>query len=118
MHARFNPETRKMEIQTSPGMIVSTNYATNQLGATWEELPEERWGEYLCPIKVKYNPNNPHQSVTVPDLLNGGQTLLISGIIFMVIPILMIVGLKVHEHLTKPEELPDPFQPRGGPGRR
>jgi len=98
-------------------MIISTNYATNQLGAKWEELPEEQWGDYLCPIKVKYNPSNPHQSVTIPDLLKGGQTLLISGIIFMVIPILMVVALKVHENLTKPEELPDPFQQRG-PGRR
>jgi hypothetical protein len=112
-HARFNPSTRKMEIQTSTGMIISTDYATNQLGAKWEELPEEQWSDYLYPIKIRYNPDNPHQSVTEPDLLKGAQTLLISGLIFMVIPILMVVALKVHENLTKPDELPDPFQPGG-----
>jgi hypothetical protein len=114
--ARYNQDTKKLEVRTEDGMTISSNYGTSHLGEKWEELPRERWDDFMPRVKIKYNPEIPQDSVTDPDLLDGAETLKWTGIWCLIGGILMIAGMRFHEWVTKPAPEPDPF--RSGPGRR
>lgn len=116
--ARWDDKLKRLEVLTERGMTLSSNIGglqtTNHLGAKWEAVPKEAWDQYLPRVKLKYNPKDPNQCITTPDILNGRQTLLWSGVTFVVAAFLIAAGLIFHHWVTKPEELelPDPLARR------
>ncbi|MCA9804837.1 MAG: hypothetical protein KC777_22865 [Cyanobacteria bacterium HKST-UBA02] len=107
--ARFNPETRKLEILTEPGTTISTNFATSHMGDKWEEVGKEAWDQYLPRVTIKYNPKNPEESITEPDFLNGAPTLFWSGVTLIIAAILLTGAIFFHAWVTKPGEEPEPY---------
>lgn len=106
--ARFNPETRQLEVMTDPGATISFSHITTHSGVKWAVVGREEWDRYMARIKVRYNPANPDQSITDPDLLNGTQTLIVSGLILVVVSLIMGGGVVFHSTVMQ-EDVPDPF---------
>lgn len=114
--ARFNEETKKLEVCTNQGttmeVTIGSNHAVNHFDQKWEEVPSQSWDQYMPKVIVKYNPANPNQSNTDPDLLDGANTLLWSGICFIGLSALLGAGVVYDNLATKPEPEPTPFQRR------
>jgi hypothetical protein len=114
--ARFNEETKRLEVCTDQGttmeVTIGSNHAINHFDQKWEEVPSSSWEQYMPKLLVKYNPANPNQSITDPDLLDGFNNLLWSGICFIGLSALLGAGVVYDNLATKPEPEPTPFQRR------
>jgi hypothetical protein len=114
--ARFNEETKKLEVCTDPGtkmeVVVGRHLSTTYTEQKWEEVPRSSWDRYMPKVLVKYNPANLNQSITEPDLLDGASNLLWSGICFIGLSALLGAGVVYDNLATKPEPEPTPFQRR------
>lgn len=95
---RYNPRTGKPEIQN------------------FDELMADSWDQYYPKVSIKYDPADPNQSITDPDMFMGQQTLLWSGIGCFVIAITLVLAMKFHEWVTKPSE--NEFDLPGAASRR
>jgi len=84
--------------------------ATNKLKTNMSELLQEQLESYMPKVQIKYNPNDPKESVTDPDKLKGTETLFWSGIWSIILAVLSVAAVKFHEWVTKPTEIEDPFK--------
>lgn len=63
---------------------------TGQLKSNLNEFLDEQIEGNMPKVQIKYNPNEPQESLTDPDKLNGTETLLWSGICTLVLAIIAV----------------------------
>lgn len=83
---RYNPQTGKPEIMNL------------------DELVADSWDQYYPKVTIRYDKDNPDDSFTDPDMLMGQETLLWSGIGCIIIAIGLILAMKFHEWVTRPND--------------
>lgn len=109
--ARYDSEKNKVEVLTKEGMVIQStimgNFNETKLGQEWSELYKEQYDQCLPKVRIKYNPANPAQIVTVPDDLEGGAVLLWSGLTSIISAVVLIAAMKFHESMTNPG---DPYE--------
>ncbi|MBX9692787.1 MAG: hypothetical protein K2Z81_10410, partial [Cyanobacteria bacterium] len=72
------------------------------LGLMLTYVPNDEESDFLrAPVKVKYRPSDPNESVTEKDEMNAYNTLVQSAIACIIISILVPAALFYHSYLTK-----------------
>lgn len=113
--ARFNAKFNRLEVVTNPGLVASVDGMARRSQVKYKTVTKpEELNHYLNAIKVVYNPEDPYQSITDPDILDGNTVLMRSGIILIVLGIVVIGGIIFHMSVTKEQKIPDPFENRRG----
>lgn len=67
---------------------------TGQLKSNLNEFLDEQIEGNMPKVQIKYNPNDPQESLTDPDKLNGTETLFWSGICTLVLAIVAVFAAR------------------------